>query len=262
MNLNQSLVEYKLLLVLAVAVHGTHTFNMRRKMANGDTTLNTNSIKKFKEVGFCLLFFIFSFIFSLGITLPFSNILSGHGGITTPSTVLIGFVSWMIVISAQFYVDKKLINTPKSQRFNPLILLMTVAISVVIILIFNGFPSSRTISEGYSEFYSLTTWEHVTHVIFSVICQPVEEELLWRGFIVGVVVKYIPISFFKYTLILIQSIAFGMMHTGLTFNMSDTPVFILAGLVLSTVFVLTKNLAYPIIGHSIANLYIILTTGF
>ena len=91
-------------------------------------------------------------------------------------------------------------------------------------------------------------------ILSSVIVGPLVEELLFRNVLVNRLISFNN----KIVTILIASFVFAIVHSGL-YNIIYT--FIL-GIILNTVYVKGKNLLYPLVIHSFANLVVLFLTEF
>lgn len=91
-------------------------------------------------------------------------------------------------------------------------------------------------------------------VFSSVIVGPLVEELLFRNVLVNKLLSFNN----RVVTILLASFIFAIMHSGIL-NIVYT---FMLGIILNTVFIKEKNLLYPLIIHSSANLVVLFLVGF
>ena len=91
-------------------------------------------------------------------------------------------------------------------------------------------------------------------ILSSVIVGPIVEEILFRSILVGKLEKFNN----RIVTILLASFIFAIMHSGIL-NIVYT---FMLGIILNTVFIKGKNLLYPLIIHSSANLGVLFLVGF
>lgn len=91
-------------------------------------------------------------------------------------------------------------------------------------------------------------------ILSSVIVGPIVEEIIFRYILVGKLEKFNN----RIVTILLASLIFSLVHNGII-NIIYT--FIL-GIILNTIYMKNKNLLYPLIVHSSANLVVLFLTDF
>jgi uncharacterized protein len=88
---------------------------------------------------------------------------------------------------------------------------------------------------------------------FAILCagSGIAEELLYRGFLVFYIISFLP-HFNKVALVLVVSAVFGLMHVYQGWRgVTSTAV---SGLLLTTLYVMTRSLLLPAVIHSLGNL--------
>ena len=117
---------------------------------------------------------------------------------------------------------------------------------------------------GFSSFCNMLIFKVNTNVVVefnllflilsSVIVGPFIEEIIFRYLLVKNLEKFNN----KFFTILIASFVFGIMHTGI-FNIIYA---FLLGVILNIIYLKNKNLLYPLLIHSSANLITLFLTGY
>ncbi|KAK4797011.1 hypothetical protein SAY86_029337 [Trapa natans] len=90
----------------------------------------------------------------------------------------------------------------------------------------------------------------VLYAIVVSVCAPMWEEIVFRGFLLPSLTKYIPV----WGSILVTSLAFALVH----FNMQRMLPLIFLGLVMGTVFARSRNLFSSMLLHSLWNAFVFL----
>lgn len=99
---------------------------------------------------------------------------------------------------------------------------------------------------------SLTTGDWITNSAYFVvvsICAPIWEELIFRGFLLSSLSRFMPTGWS----IIASSLLFAMCH----FRLQTFFPLLLLGVIFSSVFVVTRNLLPPIVLHSLWNLFVL-----
>jgi len=117
---------------------------------------------------------------------------------------------------------------------------------------------------GFSSFFNMVILKINTNeivkmnllflILSSVIVGPLVEEIIFRNILIGKLEKFNN----KIITILLASFIFAIMHSGII-NMIYA---FLLGIILNTIYIKNKNLLYPLITHSSANLITLFLTGY
>ncbi|XP_038875592.1 uncharacterized protein LOC120068004 [Benincasa hispida] len=100
---------------------------------------------------------------------------------------------------------------------------------------------------------SIVARDPVAMALYAVVvsvCAPIWEEIVFRGFLLPSLTKYMPV----WCSILVSSIAFALAH----FNMQRMLPLILLGMVMGTVYARTRNLLPSMLLHSLWNAFVFL----
>ncbi|TKY51364.1 putative membrane peptidase YdiL [Spatholobus suberectus] len=100
---------------------------------------------------------------------------------------------------------------------------------------------------------SIVARDPVAMALYAVVvsvCAPVWEEIVFRGFLLPSLTKYMPV----WSAILVSSIAFALAH----FNIQRMLPLVFLGMVMGTVFVRSRNLLPSMLLHSLWNAFIFL----
>ncbi|XP_023532080.1 uncharacterized protein LOC111794354 [Cucurbita pepo subsp. pepo] len=100
---------------------------------------------------------------------------------------------------------------------------------------------------------SIVARDPVAMALYAVVvsvCAPIWEEIVFRGFLLPSLTKYMPV----WCSILVSSVAFALAH----FNMQKMLPLILLGMVMGTVFARTRNLLPSMLLHSLWNAFVFL----
>lgn len=100
---------------------------------------------------------------------------------------------------------------------------------------------------------SIVARDLVAMALYAVIvsvCAPIWEEIVFRGFLLPSLTKYMPV----WSAILVSSIAFALAH----FNIQRMLPLVFLGMVMGTVFVRSRNLFPSMLLHSLWNAFVFL----
>ncbi|RZB88658.1 hypothetical protein D0Y65_027872 [Glycine soja] len=100
---------------------------------------------------------------------------------------------------------------------------------------------------------SIVARDLVAMALYAVIvsvCAPIWEEIVFRGFLLPSLTKYMPV----WSAILVSSIAFALAH----FNIQRVLPLVFLGMVMGTVFVRSRNLLPSMLLHSLWNAFVFL----
>lgn len=116
-------------------------------------------------------------------------------------------------------------------------------------IITNTVPQfNNYIIEGLLEGMKVTNVDRIYNFLTGVILAPIAEELFFRK---GVFEYYIDKDVTSRKVILISGLSFGLAHL---MGFAITASVMLTGIVFATIYAITKNIMYPIIGHGLNNL--------
>ena len=100
---------------------------------------------------------------------------------------------------------------------------------------------------------SIVARDPVAMALYAVVvsvCAPIWEEIVFRGFLLPSLTKYMPV----WSAILVSSIAFALAH----FNIQRMLPLVFLGMVMGTVFVRSRNLFPSMLLHSLWNAFVFL----
>ena len=164
-------------------------------------------------------------------------------GFTDINKFLINYASYILVIFNIIYIFYLIKNNKflcrKTKPILPFILLgvgLSTFCNMIILKI-----NTNTVTEINLLFLILS----------SVVVGPIIEEIIFRHILVNKLIKFNNRIF----TILISSLIFALMHNGIIYTF-------LLGIILTTIYLKNKNLLYPIIIHSSANLITLFLTGY
>ena len=167
-------------------------------------------------------------------------------GYTDVSKFVINYASYILVIFNVIYIicllKKNRILCKKTKPVLPFIML-GIGVSIFCNMIIIKINTTEVVSMNI-----------LFLILSSVIIGPIVEEIIFRHILISKLEKFNN----RIVTILLASLIFAIIHNGII-NIIYT--FIL-GIILNTIYIKNKNLLYPIIVHSSANLITLFLTGY
>lgn len=124
-------------------------------------------------------------------------------------------------------------------------------LSQVNLNLFPLLPSSPvTVSNAEQSIVARDPIAMTLYAIVVAVCAPMWEEIVFRGFLLPSLTKYMPV----WSSILVSSVAFALAH----FNVQRMLPLVLLGIVMGVIFARTRNLLASILLHSLWNAFVYL----
>lgn len=109
-------------------------------------------------------------------------------------------------------------------------------------------PTPVTISNAEQSIVARDPMAMVLYAIVVSVCAPIWEEIVFRGFLLPSLTRYMPV----WCSILVSSLAFALAH----FNMQRLLPLVFLGIVMGTVFARSRNLLPSMLLHSLWNAFV------
>ena len=134
----------------------------------------------------------------------------------------------------------RFIHSLKDYKQNFFKYVIWVILGFLLILIINSLFPSETANQSYltDTINAFTINQKIGLAFTIVIFGPINEEIIYRQILIGELQKYIPQ---KWILLILSSIAFGLLHISSIDQIGQSVVYILNGIVIGSVYLKTND---------------------